>query len=485
MKSRIVKGPRVRAIALAVGAFALSSLVFASSSFAAAPPAGTACQASDGKINGRGATFQTDAQQKALIPGYTSDVCGPVTSDTDAGVNMIASNYAAAVAAGATGSGAGQKAALCRTDAFSGTDIPYTEAVMGYPHPAPAGSIDGPVMTPGTSPCNIAFSPPFQPTPGPWPNAADTQADAMSFPVAGSSVAIGVNLTAADCGGTAPGSLNLTLANVSALFGGSQINWNDPSLTANNPSLVNCNVPVQRVVRLDNSGTTETFKHYLQGGLADSNGTTALCDASTWNSVVAAGDTANNNSNWPTGASCSNLVKGASSGAPALLTALQGTDGGVGYADFADWASNAAPESLDALQNSTATSFVTPGSGSAANCAFTGATMPGTTAAQAVGLDGSGANWATDAASNKSNVTFKGTGYPACGFTWDLVFTHLNDGSVANPNTRLTADQRRTMYSYFTYVLSPAAQARLPLNGYASLPGSFLTRLRQGFQGNF
>src|SRR5262245_4478013 len=48
-----------RAVGLAIGLGAIGSLAFTGVSHAQAPVPGTACQASDGKISGRGATFQT------------------------------------------------------------------------------------------------------------------------------------------------------------------------------------------------------------------------------------------------------------------------------------------------------------------------------------------------------------------------------------------------------------------------------------------
>ena len=82
-------------------------------------------------------------------------------------------------------------------------------------------------------------------------------------------------------------------------------------------------------------------------------------------------------------------------------------------------------------------------------------------------------------------MTFTGAGYPICTLTYALVYAGLNDKSVANPISWLSDNARRTMYSYFTYVFSPAAQSRLTPAGYAPVPPGFLTKLRAGFQANF
>jgi ABC-type phosphate transport system substrate-binding protein len=464
MMSRMGKVPRRRAVALAVGVGVLSSFAFTGTSLANPPASGTACQASDGKISGRGATFQTKAQQ-ALIAGYTSDVCGPVTSDADAGTNMLVYNYSAAASAGATGSGAGQKAASCRTDAFSGTDVPYDQATLTSLNGAPGG-LGG---------CAITFVPPFSPnSPAVWPDPTDATAKVMSFPVAGSSVGIGVNLSAANCGGTAPGSINLSTANMSKLISGDITAWNDSALVADNPALANCTQAVTRVVRLDKSGTTQTFKNYLK----NADGGRTLCDGTTWTTLA----TDANNVNWPTTAPCpANLARPATSGGAAVVSLVSTTDGAFGYADYADWISKGIP--LAKVSNA-AGAFQSPGTGNSASCGFSGAVLPGTSIGDAVGTNTT-LNWATDASPNRSDVTYQGSGYPICGFTWDFVYTKLNSGAVANPIARLTADQRRTLYSYFTYVFSPAAQSRLTNAGYDQLPAGWLTKLRQGFQANF
>jgi hypothetical protein len=74
-----------------------------------------------------------------------------------------------------------------------------------------------------------------------------------------------------------------------------------------------------------------------------------------------------------------------------------------------------------------------------------------------------------------------------------LVFAKGTGG----PNAQLTADQRRTLYMYFTYLMSPAAQAGLGSNtnfgspalpygqGYAGLPAGWLAQILKGFQNNF
>jgi hypothetical protein len=78
------------------------------------------------------------------------------------------------------------------------------------------------------------------------------------------------------------------------------------------------------------------------------------------------------------------------------------------------------------------------------------------------------------------------TKYPICGLTFALVYTH--DESSTNAEVaikRLTADPRRTLYSYFTFVLSSAGADILGEHEYLGLPSTWLKTLREGFQENF
>src|SRR5262249_16624204 len=101
----------------------------------------------------------------------------------------------------------------------------------------------------------------------------------------------------------------------------------------------------------------------------------------------------------------------------------------------------------------------------------------------AVGLTG-GDSWAFDNSTNHGDITNTGTLYPICGVTFDLVYTGLS-AHAGGPITELTDDQRRAMYSYFTYILSNTGQANLTTKFYQSLPTSLTDSERKGFQANF
>jgi ABC-type phosphate transport system substrate-binding protein len=484
-QKRLATGMRATLVGLGViGCFVLLTLMLADVSSAAVPPTGLNCVASDGKISGRGSTYQSNAQQK-FAQAYRDDFCGNTGTESsekgEAGNTMIAYNYPAAETASSTGSGAGLKAASCRTDAFAGSDNPYTEAQLKELDETPGKEA-------GAGGCALSFEPPFQPKPGPWPNGSDIQANLMSFPVAGASEALPVHLTAASCEGTTPPStLNFTAKEISRIFGGDAATWNDPELVATNPSLSKCTAPITRVVREDSSGTTNIFKQYLIR--AENERTGQKCaEGKKWEAFF------KTNTEWPgkqkpgEEGTCSVITTAATSGGAALIKKLKETEAGIGYADLAD-AAGQEGLTLPNVQNATATSFQAPQLGKGANCTFGVLSLPGSTSSDAVGLDPED-NYANNNEEVNHNPTHEnatdlGTKYPICGVTFDLVYTGLDNGAVANPISRLTADQRRTLYSYFSFILSSTAQEKLGSIDYAPLPASWLPTLREGFQVNF
>jgi ABC-type phosphate transport system substrate-binding protein len=487
LRKRLVSGPLALILGLGVLGCTIANLVLADASSAAVPPSGNNCVESDGKISGRGATFQ-----KVLVTSvaalYRDDFCGAVGAESTekgaAGNTMVAYNYPAAEAASATGSGAGIKAESCRTDAFAGSDKPYNKAQLKELDEAP-GKTGG---------CAIAFEPPFQPKPGPWPNAADIQANMMSMPIGGSSEPIVVHLGAGTCEGKAPTSLNFTGKEVSRIFGGDAKEWSDAELVATNPGLSVCKQKITRVVRQDDSGTTNIFKQYL--ARADAARTSAVCG-------VVAGVTKlwleydnTPNTSWPgtkepgKEGECTEVVTGEKSGNPELLKKLAATEAGVGYADLGDVATNTEVNKAGFvqahIQNATGTEFVAANSGKGASCDYRSLTLPaGGSPEGAVGLNAED-NWATDnKEGNRGNATDLGSKYPICGLTFDFVYTGLDNGAVANANSRLSADQRRTLYSFYSFMFSSAAQEAYNQFEYAALPPAWVGTIREGFQANF
>ena len=457
---------------------------------ATAPTLGTNCQ-TDGKISGRGATFANKAQA-AFIAGFTSDVCGKVTTLDASGDNMVLYNYDTT-----TGSGAGQKGQSCRHDAYGGSDIPYDEATLGQLDGAPGA----------TGGCTFATDSPFQPAPGPYPNGTtDVQSKIINFPIGGSAVAVAVNLQTTDCtGGPRPTALSFTTAMVSKLFSGDISNWNDPQLRAGglNANLANCNKAITRVVRLDKSGTTQIFKNYLSRADGARDLTDAPCTSANLtapvNWSVLAQDA--NNTLWPeTGGTCSALARGAANGNGEVVKRCNSNTGGVGtgtggevcYADLSDIAplrTATSPIILASIRNSTDTAFVTPVNSNAANCNFGGLPLPGSSNADRMGqnlTENYGFdNDAVNGTGNHSDLTFDiaGAGYPICGVTFALLYAGSGAlGTEPVGEGDLTVNQRRTLYSYELYILSSAGQGQLTSIFYASLPSGILKSLRDSFK---
>ena len=315
----------------------------------------------------------------------------------------------------------------------------------------------------------------------------------MSFPIGGSAVALVVNF------GTActkdPTSLKLTAKEVSRLFGGDVATWADKELGENNTALATdgCTGAVTRIVRQDSSGTTNIFKQYMIRAENERTGQ-ACAPGKLWEVYN------KTNTEWPglqkkgEEGTCSAIEHAEKSGNPELLKKLEKTQGGIGYADLPQ--AEEYPQFVQAsVTNSTGTSPQPPSSSTGANCTYTGVvSLPGSTAAEAVGLaaqttNGKGenvtANWANNAPGVPENVTDRGSKYPICGLTFDLVYTGLETANSSNPIVGMTADQRRTLYSYFTYVLGSNGQNILSNIYYAPLPPAWLQTLREGFQENF
>lgn len=481
--------------ALLIGLSAVFSMVLADTSSAAAP-AGVGCQSSDGKINGRGSTYQ-NVLLKEYAKVFGEDFCGSVAeqfSSDPAGNTMIAYNYPKAVSASATGSGSGVKAANCRSDAFAGTDTPYSRTQLGELNGTPGAAGIG---------CNSTIEPPFTPNVAPYPNVNDIQANVMALPVGGSSVTVAVHLTGGTGGscptGTVPTSLKFTPKEVSRIYGGDAQTWNDAELVATNSTLKECTGAITRVVRQDSSGTTNIFKQYLIR--VDNERTGAICKGAgnpstplTWE-----GSYFTTNTLWPgiqkdgSEGSCSNVVHPVNSGNPEELALVKATAGAAGYVDLAE-AVGQAGIVLASVQNATGTKFEPPSiNGGAANCLYSALPAPpGSSNSDAVGLNAED-NWSNNnegyssAPANHENATDLGSKYPICGLTFDLVYTGLNsnNGEGKSAISRLTADQRRTMYGFFTFILSSAGQEVPGKIHYAPLPASWLPKLEQGFQENF
>jgi hypothetical protein len=598
MTTRFSRAVPRRALAVgltAASVFGLGALMSAESAFANVPTSGANCQ-TDGKISGRGSTFQNVAQSD-FMTGFQNDICGSVGTDSNnasdpSGTYMLSynggtasSSYSANTlhADGLDGSGQGITAIACRTDAFGGTDIPYSTQSLsdmgnwaggvGQENAALPTSIAS--STTGT--CGATFTvgtthwaaPDMPNSGGSFPATTDPAASAssgasgpgiLSVPIAGSATALGVNasLLASGCSTdtaahpwTATQGLQLTQAAASRIYGGDDATWGSADIVATNPGLSGCTLPILRVVRKEGSpsGTTELFKNALYDvdpsrTLGSGTYGAATCQPSlTWTQQAAV-VAANQAPIWPSsvpgssvtepsGSGCSALVVPGSTGGSGVVNQVIGssqpyTGATIGYADVADWKSvgptnvvyasiQSASQAASGLTSPAPTynpagalsGYPTAGSPvfpyptasnpnasnnnlSSPSCNFAGDALPGS-GAQDLG-DDFDTNWADDEyldnnatlvtpGVSASNLADQGTQFPICGLTFDLAFEDTSGlNGNATPIGGLNADQRRTLYSYILFILTPAGQATLPGHGYDQLPANWLLSLRQQWQ---
>ena len=252
-----------------------------------------------------------------------------------------------------------------------------------------------------------------------------------------------------------------------------------------------CEVPIIRVVRFDESGTTFAFKNYLNTLKGDRG----------WLTTYAFGG--NLTKEWPnaeygTGGQCGataapgkqadtvdHLTSGCSNGNGTLTATLIATDGSVGYSDVST-ARNASPSlAIDTTKVAAPTTPYWTQVQNGSNV-FTeptadpnGYQSTGTKGANCNGvvfsnvpadtLDG---DW-----SKTSGVNAPGTLYGICTLTYGLVF---DDNAAVWGNTPGEEAKARSVKDYWESVVSDAAQGQLFSKDYAPLPAPILALSRAG-----
>jgi ABC-type phosphate transport system substrate-binding protein len=241
-------------------------------------------------------------------------------------------------------------------------------------------------------------------------------------------------------------------------------------------------MPVIRVVRFDESGTTFAFKDYLHTinearGWKTTYSTVEPALTRDWPGATFGARTDCGGTSGPGGGATEatdQLTSSCSGNAANLVTKLIGTDGSVSYADVST-ARTAGIEITprvnagSAFDNDTYWTQVQNGSGDfteptsnqfgfrtdgapGANCAATTfKNVPATTLG----------SWATTTGVNSA------AGYGICTLTYGLVFEDSSD--VWGPSAAEQA-KARTVKDYWTGLLSDPAQAQLPIKDYGSLP---------------
>jgi hypothetical protein len=194
-----------------------------------------------------------------------------------------------------------------------------------------------------------------------------------------------------------------------------------------------------------------------------------------------------------------------------VICALQVTGGGITYGDLSNWKSTPDVIYADVVpysDPSTGDAAVGPGSSATLgsgtpNCDTTfSSNTPGSGQptdmvgldANSAGTEPAGTDWSIDALYSGSTYPSDVTNipgslkWPICALDYDLVYTGLSENNTtytANAIGGLTADQRRTLYTFFAFVLSPDGQGLLKAAGYLPVPSSWSSAERAGFEAGF
>ena len=218
--------------------------------------------------------------------------------------------------------------------------------------------------------------------------------------------------------------LHLTGQVIANIFLGTITNWNDPAITALNPSTTLPDHAISTVHRSDGSGTTNIFTRYLSNV------------SSTWNSTVGFGTSVQ----WPG----TNAI-GASGNANVASTVIQ-TQYAIGYVELAYVLKNSM--TVASVQNP-AGNYIAPALESTTAAVQSGASS----------LPAGDQSWYEVSLLNTPGQQ----AYPIVGFTYLLVYKELNviPGMDQNKATQLV--------QYIWYVVHDGQQLA-PALEYASLP---------------
>jgi phosphate ABC transporter phosphate-binding protein len=219
--------------------------------------------------------------------------------------------------------------------------------------------------------------------------------------------------------------LHLTGQVIANIYLGTITNWNDPAITALNPSITLPNHAITTVHRSDSSGTTNIFTRYLSNV------------SSTWNSTVGFGTSVP----WPG----TNAI-GASGNANVASTVTQ-TTYAIGYVELAY-----------ALQNSmTVASVQNPAGNYIAPSLASTTTAVQSSASQ--GLPSGDQSWYSVSLLNSADPQ----AYPIVSFTYLLVYKELNVVTGMDQN-------KATQLVQFLWYVVHDGQQLAPSLSYAQLP---------------
>ena len=254
---------------------------------------------------------------------------------------------------------------------------------------------------------------------------------------------------------------------------------------------VDCgSIPVRRIVRFDNSGTTYSWKAYL-ALIGPSRGWLTTYNPNPNTVWPAAGGSGTASPQNAVGAACNNadhLCMGPASGNGSLTTAVAQTDGSIGYSDLA----TARVGGFDVTPSASTqdTTFWTPLQNNPGGVATGYAEPTSTPAAHTTANTNKGANCQNvtvanvpDPARSPSNDPTQGdwsrayaaggANYPACVLTYELAW---DDDAPVYGNTDAEQAMARSVKDYLEKILvSGVGQGALFGADYSALPPALLT----------
>jgi len=431
------------------------------------------------EITGRGASFARDAHN-LWIPNFITGYCASNPSE---------------VTYEPLGSGAGRRSMMTREDAprFGMSDEPPNAEDIEKMNTG-VGSGGNPAADPDPTDNGKIHV---------FPGAVGAVAALVNFPD-------GCDVNDLDAGSRTPegegendaeepfplgiARVKFTRAEFEEVWGqeeGSYLDWHDvfPELAGD----VDCEVPIIRVVRFDDSGTTFAFKDYLNS-INEGRGWLTLYNGP--------------NTNWPGAefgerADCGgddgpgkkpdaedHLTSGCDNGNGNLVPKLVATDGSIGYSDVSTARNNnpsleIEPRDEDDLPGDDFDNEV----GYWIQLQNASETFTEPTATAGGYLDGGqkGSNCQSTVFENVPASSFgdwskvtgvnSPVGYGICTLTYGLVFDDLADPWGNDPEEEAKA---RTVKDYWESVVSPTGQALLFPGDYAALPPAILAIARAG-----
>jgi ABC-type phosphate transport system substrate-binding protein len=286
------------------------------------------------------------------------------------------------------------------------------------------------------------------------------------------------------------GRLVLSAQTLEKIFQGTIVKWNEitegkDELEPISPETCNSAAKIQRVVRLDESGTTHVFKKFLS--LADSGKYLTEKGGATeynWDQLSESTE----NTNWPKGNSeALPVTTSTEEGGSKLVAKVASTESSIGYAALSDSRNN---ENFDGkksggpgtekfwaeIQNNTSAQpkYADPATNGDEK------ELGNSNCEKVKYTNGAGKKFPPKKASESwSEVTtsLKQSKYPICGLTYDLLMKEYSKA----PGT--TEKQVQTVHDYFTFVFNEGAGGGQPLienKDYFRLPTKLVKESDEG-----